>query len=126
MAIILAIVNAHALAHVSRPLEIAKVLRNRGAEVIFSGYGKYLKVAARAGFETVELPYISEEQLVEATRSQRLDKLFKEEQITGFIEAELALYKRLQPDVVILKIGRPLLRQLNLWELKRLVLSMFI
>jgi UDP:flavonoid glycosyltransferase YjiC (YdhE family) len=102
MSKILALMNAHALAHVSRPLEIAKVLRNRGAEMIFAGYGKYLEVAAKAGFETVELPYISEKQLVEATRSQRLDKLFKEEQIAGFIEAELALYKRLHPDLVII------------------------
>ena len=39
---ILAIANAHALAHVTRLLEIAKVLRARGHEVAFAGHGKYL------------------------------------------------------------------------------------
>lgn len=103
---ILALVNAHALAHVSRPLEVAKVLRQRGYEIVFCGCGKYLKVAAQEGFETHELPYITEEQLVEATRSQRLDKLFKEEQVTAYIDAELSLYKRLCPALVIVE-NRP-------------------
>ena len=102
MAKILAIMNAHALAHVSRPLEIAKVMRNRDNEIIFAGHGKYLEIAAKDGFETIELPYISAEQVVEAVRSQRLDQLYKEEQITEYIEAELTLYKHLQPDLVLI------------------------
>ena len=102
MAKILALMNAHALAHVSRPLEIAKVLRNRGHEIIFAGHGKYLEIASIDGFETIELPYISAEQVVEAVRTQRLDQLYREEQISEYIEAELTLYKRLHPDLVLI------------------------
>ncbi len=101
MAKILVLMNAHALAHVSRPLEVAKVLRGRGNDIVFTGHGKYLGIAAKDGFETVELPYIPVQQLVEAVRSQRLGQLYEDEQISEYINAELALYKQLQPDLAI-------------------------
>ena len=49
MAKVLALMNAHALAHVSRLLEIAKVLRGRDNVVMFGGHGKYLGIAAKEG-----------------------------------------------------------------------------
>ncbi len=106
MARILVVMNAHALAHVSRPLEAAKILRDRGHEILFAGRGNYLGVAEKAGFEIASLPYISEEQLVEATRTQKLHKLFRIEQLEGFVDAELELYKRFKPDLVIVE-NRP-------------------
>ncbi len=99
---ILAIANAHALAHVSRLLEIAKVLRTHGHEIAFAGHGKYLQTAAWDGFATQELPYISVERVVEAVRSQKLWTLYREAELETFIDAELALYRSLQPDLVLL------------------------
>jgi UDP:flavonoid glycosyltransferase YjiC (YdhE family) len=99
---ILAIANAHALAHVSRLLEVAKVLRQRGHEVLFAGHGKYLPVAGWDEFPTRELPYISVEQVVRAVRSQRLWELYREAELETFIQAELALYHEYQPDLVLL------------------------
>lgn len=100
---ILAIANAHALAHVSRLLEIAKVLRNRGHEVVFAGHGKYLKAAATWDrFEIHHLPYISVERVVEAVRSKKLWTLYREAELETFIASELALYKIVQPDLVLL------------------------
>jgi UDP:flavonoid glycosyltransferase YjiC (YdhE family) len=99
---ILAIANAHALAHVSRLLEIAKVLRTRGHEVAFAGHGKYLPTAGWDGFATHELPYISVERVVEAVRSQKLWILYREAELETFIEAELALYRSYQPDLILL------------------------
>jgi UDP:flavonoid glycosyltransferase YjiC (YdhE family) len=99
---ILAIANAHALAHVSRLLEIAKVLRMRGHEIAFAGHGKYLQAAAWDGFATHELPYISVERVVEAVRTQKLWILYREAELETFIAAELALYQALQPDLVLL------------------------
>ena len=99
---VLAIPNAHALAHVSRLLEIAKVLRQAGHSVLFAGHGKYLQVAAADGFATRELPYIPEQRLVEVSRSQRLWEWFEETELEGFIEAELGLYDEWQPDLVLL------------------------
>jgi UDP:flavonoid glycosyltransferase YjiC (YdhE family) len=99
---ILAIANAHALAHVTRLLEIAKVLRTRGHDVAFAGHGKYLVAAGWDGFATHELPYISVERVVEAVRSQKLWTLYREVELEGFIAAELELYKAFQPDLVLL------------------------
>jgi len=105
----LAIPNAHALAHVSRLLEIAKLLRNRGHEVLFSGHGKYLRVAQGDAFPTRELPYITVEQVVHAVRTQRLWELYREPELNTFIEAELALYDEYQPDMILLD-NRPTAR----------------
>ena len=99
---ILAIANAHALAHVSRLLEIAKVLRTRGHDIAFAGHGKYLPTAGWDGFATHELPYMSVERLVEAVRSQKLWILYREAELETFIDAELALYRSYQPDLVLL------------------------
>ncbi len=99
---ILAIANAHALAHVSRLLEIAKVMRTRGHEIAFAGHGKYLSTAGWDGFATHELPYISVERVVEAVRSQKLWTLYREAEIETFIDAELALYGSFKPDLVLL------------------------
>ncbi len=99
---LLALPNAHALAHVSRLLEIAKVLRARGHEVIFAGHGRYLQVAGWDDFETRELPYMSVEQVVRAVRSGHLWDIYRQEQLEKFVAAELALYKEIQPDLVLL------------------------
>jgi UDP:flavonoid glycosyltransferase YjiC (YdhE family) len=99
---ILAIANAHALAHVSRLLEVSKVLRARGHEVAFAGHGKYLPVAGWDGFPTHELPYITVERVVEAVRTQRLWTLYRETELEQFIDAELALYDAFRPDLVLL------------------------
>jgi UDP:flavonoid glycosyltransferase YjiC (YdhE family) len=99
---ILAIANAHALAHVSRLLEIAKILRTRGHEVAFAGHGKYLQAATWDGFATHELPYIPVERVVEAVRSQKLWILYREVELEAFIDGELALYRSYQPDLVLL------------------------
>jgi UDP:flavonoid glycosyltransferase YjiC (YdhE family) len=99
---ILALCNAHALAHVSRQLEIAKILRKRGHEVVFGGHGKYLKVVEMDSFPIRELPYTSNEQLIRAIRTQRLWELYPETELIRFIEAEFALYEEIKPNLVLL------------------------
>ncbi|MEW6253049.1 MAG: nucleotide disphospho-sugar-binding domain-containing protein [Planctomycetota bacterium] len=99
---LLALPNAHALAHVSRLLEIAKVLRARGHEIVFAGHGKYLPVAGWDGFETRELVYMPVEQVVRAVRSGRLWEIYREDQLEQFVRAELALYEAENPDLLLL------------------------
>ncbi len=106
---VVALANAHALAHVSRLLEIAKVLRSHGHEITFAGRGKYLQVASQDGFNTRELPYISAEQIVRAVRTQKLWELYRRAELEVFIEAELELYRELQPDLVLID-NRPTAR----------------
>lgn len=106
---IIAIANAHALAHVSRLLEIAKILRLKGHEILFAGHGKYLKVAEGDDFPIRELPYISIEQVINAVRSQKLGDLYPYSQIKEYVEAELALYQEVSPDLVMID-NRPTAR----------------
>ena len=106
---IVALSNAHALAHVSRQLEIAKLLRQRGHELLFAGHGKYLETADRDGFATRKLPYITVEQVVRAVRSQKLWELYREPELQTFIDAELDLYQAFRPDLVMID-NRPTAR----------------
>ncbi|MBK6280999.1 MAG: hypothetical protein IPF57_24200 [Gammaproteobacteria bacterium] len=106
---VIAIANAHALAHVSRLLEVAKVLRSRRHDVMFAGYGKYLEVAARDGFAVRELAYVSVEQVVSAVRSQRLWELYPRSRIQEYIAAEIALFEEERPDLVLID-NRPTAR----------------
>ena len=106
---VLAISNAHALAHVSRQVEIARVLRRCGHEVFFAGAGKYLSAAAWDGFPVRELPYITVEQVVRAVRTQRLWELYRADELSAFIDAELGLYDAFRPDLLMLD-NRPTAR----------------
>lgn len=106
---VVALANAHALAHVSRLLEIAKVLRTHGHEVVLAGHGKYLEVASQDGFPVRELPYITVERVVQAVRTQRLWELYREHELEQFIAAELALYAEFRPDWVLID-NRPTAR----------------
>lgn len=99
---ILALVNAHALAHVSRVLEVAKLLRQRDHEILFAGHGQYLGIAATGGFETKELPFVPIDQVVEAIRSQKLGNLFKKKQLAEYVHAELELYAQINPDLLLI------------------------
>ncbi len=99
---ILALSNSHALAHVSRQLEIAKVLRGRGHDVTLGGHGKYLQMAEMDGFPTRALPYISLDRVIRTIRSQRLWELYPEAELASYIDSELALYAELKPDLVLL------------------------
>lgn len=99
---ILTLINAHALAHVSRALEIAKVLRLHGHEIVFAGDGQYLDIATLDGFKKIDLPFVPVEQIRKAIRTQRLQDLFKLTQLSGYIEAELELYKTLNPDLLLI------------------------
>lgn len=98
---ILVMVNGHSLAHVSRPLQIVRILRKRGHEVLFAGGGKYLQVAADEGYPVFDLPYISTAQMNEAIRNNKLGQLYSEEQMSEFIQAEIDLYQRIKPNLVM-------------------------
>ena len=106
---IAAIPNAHALAHVSRLLEIAKILRDRGHEIIFGGTGRYLSVAKDCGFLVENLPYITIEQILDSVRSKKLGNLYRMQEIEGFVEEEVAFLRRHNPDLVLLD-NRPTAR----------------
>ncbi|WNB77254.1 glycosyltransferase [Methylomonas koyamae] len=106
---IVAIPNAHALAHVSRLLEIAKILRSDRHEIIFAGFGKFLQLAEDADFAAQELPYITIEQIMDAVRSQKLNRLYCLPELEHFVQEEITLLQRINPDLVLID-NRPTAR----------------
>lgn len=99
---IIAIANAHALAHVSRLLEISRVLREHGHEIVFSGYGQFLQIAQEAGFETEELIFISRQRIIDSVRTQKLNLLYQHSELEKFIDAEIQFFKKVKPDLILI------------------------
>lgn len=99
---ILCLPEGNSIAHVSRVLEIAKVLRARGHECHFAGFGECLDVVGADGFPCHSLPGMTITRIAEALRRTDFRMLFGDEaELNEFVEAELALYRRLRPDLVL-------------------------
>lgn len=99
---ILALPNSFSIAHITRLLEIAKVLKKRGHEIIFAGSGKGLNLVVTENFEVRHLIDRDPEDIVSATRSKNFFLLFGDPQeIRHYIEAELDMYRSLKPDLVL-------------------------
>jgi MGT family glycosyltransferase len=88
------------MAHVVRPLEVAKVLRDMGYRVIFSGSGKAIKLAHQAGFEHRYLPDWHMSEIIASLKSGSKD-FHTAEEIERWVQAELDLYQDVQPLAVL-------------------------
>lgn len=97
---ILVMPDGNWLAHVSRPFEIAKVLRQFGHEVIFAGEGEYMKLPRKAGFPTLPIKTIEPDRILKSTRRGRVNfydyKLLKE-----CVKEDLKLFDKIKPDMVL-------------------------
>jgi UDP:flavonoid glycosyltransferase YjiC (YdhE family) len=98
---VVAFVNAHALAHVSRVVEVGKVLRERGHHLTVAGGGPYLRFAAVEGFDTRELPYLTGEHIHAVVKSGRMDRLYRDADLAGWVRADQSLLRSLAADVVL-------------------------
>lgn len=99
---VVCIPEGNSIAHVSRLLEIAKVLRTRGHECVFAGFGQSLDVVKQDGFELRPLPGLSIERIAEAVRTLNFDLLFGDSaEMDGFVDAELELYRTTRADLVL-------------------------
>jgi UDP:flavonoid glycosyltransferase YjiC (YdhE family) len=88
------------MAHVVRPLEVAKFLREMGYSVVFSGSGKPTQLAQQAGFEVFPLPEWDLNDLI--GKLKRGDKdLHPKEQVDAWVRAELDLYEKVKPVAVL-------------------------
>ena len=97
---ILAIPYTHTLSHLSRPLAVAKELRNRGFEVIFAGESPKTGFVREEGFEVVPVFEPEAGELFENIRRGRL-RFASRGIINRMIEADLALYEGVRPDLVL-------------------------
>ncbi|HYF48603.1 MAG TPA: nucleotide disphospho-sugar-binding domain-containing protein [Planctomycetota bacterium] len=114
--------EAVALAHVTRPLLLARWAAEAGYQVSFACGEAYADIVRSEGFTPVPLPTVTPELFRQ--RVNRGDDFCTEEELSGHIDAESRLLARLQPDLIVsdlrLSLGisaalhhRPLLSLLN-------------
>lgn len=97
---ILCLPYSHTLSHISRPLAIAQELRRRGHELIFAGESNKTNYIRQEGFTVLPLHEPDPELLYGNIRSGKLC-FVSDAEIECMIEADLALYRELKPDLVL-------------------------
>ena len=88
------------MAHVVRPLEIAKVLRDMGYRVIFSGSGKAVQLAQQAGFELRYLPDWNMADILHKLKVGVAD-IHPPDMVDELVTAELELLEDVKPVAVL-------------------------
>ncbi|KAF0221867.1 MAG: glycosyl transferase family [Geobacteraceae bacterium] len=97
---ILCIPYTHTLSHISRPLAVGIELRKRGHDVIFAGESPKKNFIERECFPVLPLHEPDPDELFDNIRSGKL-RFVREEEIELMIEADLALYRDVRPDIVL-------------------------
>lgn len=96
----LAIPYTHTLSHLSRPLLLAKELRNRGHEIVFAGESPKIKFIEQEGFSVFPLHEPDPDVLFGNIRKGKL-RFMSDVEIERMIEADIALYREVKPDLVL-------------------------
>lgn len=104
---ILVMPDGNWLSHTSRTLEIAKCLRKIGHEVIYASDGEYMKLPRQAGFPVQSIITIAPDNVLACSRSGRVN-WYNDELIEKCVSAELQLFDRVQPDLVLTDFRLPL------------------
>ena len=95
--------DANFLAHVSRVLEIARVLRHESdREVLFAGTGPFMALAVQAGFAVHDCFTVpGDETLALANRASLVDPFWWHRVVQRSIQSDIDLIARERPDVVV-------------------------
>lgn len=95
--------DANFLAHVSRSLEVARVLRAEfGVDVAFAGSGPYMTLPAQDGFATYDCYTVPKERtLVLARRALLMNPLWWQREVARSIRSDVEVIGRAAPDVVV-------------------------
>ena len=97
---ILVIPYTHTISHISRPLLIAKELRNRGHEVVFAGESPKINFIEEEGFSILPLYEPNPDLLYGNIRKGKL-KFVSDAEVERMIDADIALFKEIKPDIVL-------------------------
>jgi UDP:flavonoid glycosyltransferase YjiC (YdhE family) len=97
---VLFIPYTHTISHISRPLLIAKELWDRGHDVLFAGESPKIKLIRQEDFKVLPLYEPDPDVLYGNIRKGKLQFVSNDE-IEKMIEADLALYKEVKPDIVL-------------------------
>ena len=90
----------HTISHISRPLLVAKELRDRGHGVVFAGEGPSLKFIKQDGFRVFPLHEPAPDLLFGNIRRGKL-RFVSNQEINLMVEADIDLFKKVKPDIVI-------------------------
>jgi UDP:flavonoid glycosyltransferase YjiC (YdhE family) len=96
---ILLVGEAATLAHVVRPLELARRMPEQEWDVVFACDERYAHIARRAGLSYYPLRSIPTQ--VFLTRVHNAEMLYKPAELEGYVKEELELFERIRPDVVV-------------------------
>ena len=88
------------MAHVIRPLEVAKILRENGYHIIFAGGGKYMEIARQEDFEVEFLPEIDIKEAMSLI-GQESRAFHPLERAEEWVKAELELLDEVRPTAVL-------------------------
>lgn len=97
---ILALPHTHFLSHLSRPLMLARELRRRGHEVVFAGGSPKTRFIQDEGFEVVPILEPRPDTLFANLEKSKI-MFISEDEVGRMIEADLAAYRKLKPDLVL-------------------------
>jgi UDP:flavonoid glycosyltransferase YjiC (YdhE family) len=100
VSVILSIPYTHTISHISRPLLLAKELRRRGHEIVFAGESQKITFIEQEGFEVLPLYEPDPHSLFDNIRKGKL-RFVSDTEIERMIDADTALYKELNPDMVL-------------------------
>jgi len=88
------------LSHVSRPFEVAKVLRARGHDVVFASDGEYMRLPREAGFPVLGARTLAPDHVLRCSRRGRVD-WWDLAEIERMVEDELRVFSEVRPDLVL-------------------------
>jgi UDP:flavonoid glycosyltransferase YjiC (YdhE family) len=97
---ILAVPYSHTLSHLSRPLLVAKKLRDKGYELVFGGESPKTTFIKQESFKVLPLYEPDPDELFGNIRRGKL-RFISDVEIERMIEADLSLYRDVKPDIVL-------------------------
>ena len=106
--------HGYSLAHVIRPLVVARSLRQRGYEVLFAGRGPHTQRIAAEGFTVCDAETMPQQRIDEHL-DRGVYEYYDDDWIARCIKAERTLVRQLKPSLLIGDL-RPTLRLTAAWE----------
>ncbi len=97
---ILVMPDGNWLAHTTRPLEIVKLLRKIGYDIVFAGDGKYMELPRENGFQTFPIVTLDPEPSLVVSRSGRVNH-YNYEFMKECVKEEMKLFEKVEPDLVL-------------------------
>jgi MGT family glycosyltransferase len=97
---ILVMPDGHWLAHTSRPLEVAKFLRQLGHDVVFAGKGNYMELPRKNEFQIFPIITNDPEPCLIISRNGRVN-YYSYEFMKECVNEEMKLFEKVKPDLVL-------------------------